>query len=469
MLTFNTQFPIDNSNKTEDLLDVIKQWLIGSPHSKLPKGEVEKLTTAHDNQLSVQNESIDIISHKKETHQLIGAKHTITQDSIRWTTEISGSKKEYSFWVSIQVSCDNSVPTHKIPNTKKPHIVKLIIDQLGGGADGELEVSRTPHELNSKQFRVAKEIINGESSNLMPVVYVSADDTESSAINTEELAYHLSGMAHVVVEPNREFSFDLRHETNQKNAYGGAVAIYWPEGLGRYLFLPWGKYENPKHIEKESKQVIRSALLSMRPLKDCNWQYITEQKTRFAIETLKSSGSTEINDYISLFDTEIQSLREEISKLERENLRLKSQAFSRTDKQQEDSISIPSTEKDLYHGEHQDITIEAFESLLEKTPEKHKRRRDVISGVLKSNKKTGKRQELTRTIKSILSQYQKMDERTRKSLERLGFEIISEDNHYKISFNGDHRYHIPIAKTPSDFRSGKNTASDLCGVLFGSQ
>ena len=43
----------------------------------------------------------------------------------------------------------------------------------------------------------------------------------------------------------------------------------------------------------------------------------------------------------------------------------------------------------------------------------------------------------------------------------LGFEVVSEKNHYKIVFKGDEKYWFPISKTPSDGRSGRNLASDI--------
>src|SRR5690606_14258815 len=157
-------FPVDSGRTIEDLLETIKIWLLESPHSKLPKDQLKEIAAKNDYHIKSPDESIQILHLDKENHFLLGAKHTITQDSIRWTTEISGSKKGFSFWISIQVSCDNSVPTHKIPNTKKPHIIKLILNRLGGGKDGELEVSRHAKNLNSKQIELAKEIINGSSS-----------------------------------------------------------------------------------------------------------------------------------------------------------------------------------------------------------------------------------------------------------------------------------------------------------------
>ncbi|SFQ45922.1 hypothetical protein SAMN05216177_11530 [Ectopseudomonas toyotomiensis] len=273
-------------------------------------------------------------------------------------------------------------------------------------------------------------------------------------------------MAHLLTEPNRDFSFNLKHETKQNNAYGGAVAIYWPEGLGKYLFLPWGKYEDPEQIEIEAQKVIRSALLSMRPLKECTWQHVNEQKTRAAIEALKSEGSVEIDQYIALFDSETASLREEISKLERENQRLKSQAFSRSSENEQIDLVVPSLETDLYHGEHQNIIIEALENLTSSIPDKCRRKKDVIKGILEKNKKIDAKLEITKTIKETLSNYQRMDEKTRRTLERLGFTITSDGTHYKLLFNSDSRYPIIIAKTPSDFRAGKNTASDINTILF---
>lgn len=466
MLTFNTQFPINSSRSIGDLLETIKTWQINSPHTTLPKEEIKNISQTEDATIKNQNESLQTLIIHKEKSSLLGAKHTTIQDSVRWTTEITGSKKEYSFWISIQVSCDNSLPTHKIPNTKKPHIIKLILEHLGGGFDGDLKVQKQATELNSKQIDIAKSIIIGESSNLMPTVYVSATNEDKPLVNVEKLAYHLSGMAHLLVEPNRDFSFNLKYETAQNNAYGGAVAIYWPEGLGRYLFLPWGKYESPEQIELETQQVIRSALLSMRPLKECTWQYVTEQKTRTAIEALKSKGSVEIDQYIALFDSETASLREEISKLERENHRLKSQAFARNSENEQVDLLVPSAETDLYHGEHQDIIIEALESLASSIPDKCRRKKDVIKGILDKNKKVDAKLNIIKTIKDILSNYQKMDEKTKRTLERLGFTITSDGTHYKLLFNSDSRYPIIIAKTPSDFRAGKNTASDMSTILF---
>ena len=48
----------------------------------------------------------------------------------------------------------------------------------------------------------------------------------------------------------------------------------------------------------------------------------------------------------------------------------------------------------------------------------------------------------------------------------LGFEITEEGKHYKLTYYGDDRYQATFAKTPSDFRSGKNDAQITINIAF---
>ena len=46
-------------------------------------------------------------------------------------------------------------------------------------------------------------------------------------------------------------------------------------------------------------------------------------------------------------------------------------------------------------------------------------------------------------------------------LRAVGFEVVSEQNHYKLRFMGNEKYWFTLFKTPSDARSGKNLVSDI--------
>lgn len=50
----------------------------------------------------------------------------------------------------------------------------------------------------------------------------------------------------------------------------------------------------------------------------------------------------------------------------------------------------------------------------------------------------------------------------KQRLQELGFEITEDGKHYKLTYYGDNRYFTSVAKTPSDNRTGNNTAGNIC-------
>nr|WP_272211282.1 hypothetical protein [Marinicella sp. W31]MDC2877169.1 hypothetical protein [Marinicella sp. W31] len=79
---------------------------------------------------------------------------------------------------------------------------------------------------------MAKAITFGEATDWLPIIYISAKGNSSwiiSADEIEKLAYDLGGVAHVVVEPNREFSFALREITSAKIFTEARSVFLFPE------------------------------------------------------------------------------------------------------------------------------------------------------------------------------------------------------------------------------------------------
>ena len=54
-----------------------------------------------------------------------------------------------------------------------------------------------------------------------------------------------------------------------------------------------------------------------------------------------------------------------------------------------------------------------------------------------------------------------MDAKTKKLITDLGFELTDEGKHIKGTYFGDDRYQIVFSKTPSESRTGKNTAQEI--------
>jgi hypothetical protein len=151
-------------------------------------------------------------------------------------------------------------------------------------------------------------------------------------------------MAHVVVEPSRAFSFSLRTKVDDLNAYGGAIGIYWPDGIDRSLYLPLGRLADPKNLQQAVAKKIRFALLSQRFKDQTSWGSLLESKAKERIQRLKDEGSSNVDDYIAAFDEELQAKDDKISALEQEIVRLRysGSSFQDTSATQAEHLSIQS-------------------------------------------------------------------------------------------------------------------------------
>jgi hypothetical protein len=302
----------------------------------------------------------------------------------------------------------------------------------------------------------------------MPVVYISVNDEDRPFVDPDQLAKWLSGMAHVVLEPNRRFSFKLMHEVFGENVYGGAVGIYWPDGIGKWTFLPGGRYVNASDMQIAVSRKVRSSLLSQRTRRECTWSHLQELVSRRRIQDLISSGSNDVDEYIRHFDKELASKDEEINRLENELSQVK---YRRPDVQGEDfgdgraGITLTSEERDFYQGERLEIIVDALRSVADNS-QPNSRKRHVLEDLANRNSQRGERSEILERLKPLLNQYSSMTGAVRAEFEAAGFVIYDEGKHYKLLFRGDSRYPFILSKTSSDWRAGKNAFSDLRRLLF---
>lgn len=467
MLTFKTQFPLDTTKTTEDLLECARAWISGSPHSEL--SSVLKSTKLQDGtSLSAENESIQSASHKELERETAGVRYEKREDGeIRWITDVVGSKSQDGFTVAVQLSVDSELPVERLDQGKRPYVLKSLMERVGGGADGNLLVSDKPIKLEDSELSLAADIICARAGCAMPVVYVSADDADRPFIDPDQTAKWLSGMAHVVVEPSRSFSFKLMREVYGENAYGGAVGIYWPDGIGKWLFLPTGNNSDPKEMQIAVSRKVRSSLLSQRTRRECTWSYLQEQIARRRLQELKESGSNNIEEYVQHFDAEITAKDEEIQRLEAElsRARYARQLPNSASGGSDASLFLASKEKDFYQGERLDIVVEALKAAAD-AAELHGRRRDILNDIVEQNNNSGERDQILDRLKQVLRQYDSMTSSVRAELEALGFSILEDGKHYKLVFHNDPRYPFILAKTGSDWRGGLNAFSDLKRRIF---
>lgn len=169
---------------------------------------------------------------------------------------------------------------------------------------------------DSEGLATASSVTVGDATKWLPVVYVSATGRSTWALNQteiEKLAYDLGGIAHVVVEPDRAFSFSLREQTDARNAYGGTLALSAPgQGIVRRYYIGWQIQD-----AIELAATIREAAASLRsqmPSFGWDWTELQEQALRAQRSSEKSRLTAAESEQLYL--EEIDNLQDRVRQLE---------------------------------------------------------------------------------------------------------------------------------------------------------
>ncbi|MEN5425387.1 hypothetical protein ABE522_03290 [Stenotrophomonas pennii] len=448
-----------------DFMDCCKEWIGGSPYSLL----VENLHSENiDGVYEVEGERAEFLSSASAGDEVGGVKYEkVDNDGVHWTTEVVGCKSsDGNLFVAVQLSVDAEIPVEKLGKGRRPYIIKLLMQKFGGGFDGLLQVDDAPLFLKEDQQDLAADIICARTESVMPVVYVSRHSDGGLSVDPAQLAQWVSAMAHVVVEPSRTFSAELSREVFSENPYGGAVAIYWPDGVGRWLYLPdrWGE---PGALQGAIARKIRGSLLFHRARRECTWNYLQELVSRDRFERIRSSGSGGVEDYVAHFDREMAERREEVRRLEAELNRIKFSKWNVESSSEQGlfTIELASPERDLYQGEQLSAVLDAIERAAE-SAEVNSRKRHVLESIFGANQREGEREMILPRLKEILNQYESMSGPVRKELEDLGFEVSQDGKHCKLTFRGDDRFPFILSKSSSDWRAGKNAFTDIRKKVF---
>lgn len=467
MLVFSAEFPASEGSSTEDLLDCCVQWFARSSHYPWKSSsEADFVTT--DNQITAYEQD----GHQANlgrvrlspAEELAGLQYVWTEkENYRWTTEIVGRVDLRGLWVSVKISCEVLATGLALPQSKKPYIVKVLMQELGGGADGEFIVSDTPRMLEVGELDLAANIVNGNTSNALPVVYVSSSFRGHPNVDVKKLAQWMSGLCHIVVEPNRAFSRELAERVDSRNVYGGAVGVYWPQASGENIRLIPDNFLNSKEVEIRVQNLIRSKLTYARFGRSLTWVDLQEAVSRHRLEELKRSGSASIDDYAAAFDAEMDALRSQKNRLTSENERLR-EDVKRLQIAKPGIICV-GVEQEIYGGEFSDVATRALKENLG-TAVAGSRRAIVLGDLLKANAVSDKSDQIADEIKRVLSGASRITGSEIRELEKLGFAIEDGGKHYKATFGEDPRLTFTLPKTPSDHRAGKNLASDIIRTLF---
>ena len=165
---------------------------------------------------------------------------------------------------------------------------------------------------------------------------------------------------------------------------------------------------------------------------------------------------------------QLKLAKEKIHQLTQKNMSLTAQKEALQNALREDikgrlivSANIP----EFFEGEQYDLIVTILTKALASYRE-NTRSYDLLKGILENNQLTGNGKQIDEVVKSVLFEGENPKERDFARLKEVGFDVVSDNMHYKLVYRGDDRYTFSLSKTPSDRqRSGKNAASEIFGKI----
>ena len=167
------------------------------------------------------------------------------------------------------------------------------------------------------------------------------------------------------------------------------------------------------------------------------------------------------------FDVENEALREQIGELNRQVYSLHTQLEAiRSAKKETDAekhFYNMGEEPNLYDSERNDLLYSILSQVKDKF-ERNSRGYVLIQSLLEANPRVGECAKIMEEVKNVFCGDGRLTSAKKSRLKDVGFSVQEDGPHYKLIFH-DERYMFTISKTPSDYRNGDNTISDICKRL----
>ena len=173
MQSFATEFPVEQSRTASEFSTAIREWLLGSPHTRFSAQNLEGLGEGDEWSCSLGSETIESLQTTTQNNDAVAVRYNKTADDLEWITSIVFAGQPSSSWVSVRITCESLHPAARLPAAKKPVLVRTLLKSLGGGRDGQLDVTDAPIILRGSAIDFAASCILGNAESYLPIVYVS--------------------------------------------------------------------------------------------------------------------------------------------------------------------------------------------------------------------------------------------------------------------------------------------------------
>mgnify|MGYP003110226723 CR=1 FL=1 len=473
MLPFSTEFPVRASENRADFVAEVLAWVRGMQHQTvLECGSDAELDGANVHLRSKTGEELRMRELQSDNGWVaIGARHDLPDDLGRiWRTEcvlkrVAGESGQD--FVRLRTQCVALTPGARLETPRKPYLIKALLKNGWGGRDQQFDVTDQPIWLKDDKpgLAAAKSATLGEAARWLPTVYVSATGNSSWALSRseiEKLAYDLGGIAHVVVEPDRVFSFGLRDATEARNAYGGTIGLSSPgQGLIRRYYLGW-QIEDTNDLTA----AVRTAALNLRsqlPVFGWDWTDLQEQVLRAQRDREKSRLTAEESE--QLYIEEIKNLQDKIGQFEQQLSINLAASFGTDDSEFSTDNLVQRVGPEVYSGEISDRLRLAAKTTLSFADQigLDARSRIILERFVTRLPVSPALAELSQDLARATKDPKRVASELTSLLRRHGYAEKSDNRHIRLEANRGYEglEAITIPKTPSENRGLKNLRKQI--------
>lgn len=488
MSLFSTEFYLTDTVGRAEFLAEARAWVQGMKQTELFGPDCTEARDGDNVRYQASNgESLMFRALGKENDLIaVGCRHDLlADDGLNWRTEAVMRRTTRGNLLRVRAQCLPTRPLAVPVTPKRTHLIRSLIENGRARNDGPLAVQTSAHRLrdDDEGFGLAAEFACGDFACSLPVVYVSAPEAGSTRLDDSmisKLALNLCGVAHVVVEPSRAFSFAVRDRSKGRNVYAGTAGISVSgRGFVRRMFI------GPAYPDASSlAEAIRSAAVELRnaTLGDDGWDWhdlqdhiLADQQQALADQRRREARRLSIEDNEKLWSEELAGKDAQLaSKDERiEELEAQISGLQRSLPEPEETAAthlMPAVSApEIYQGEFGDRIAAALRFCLEKGSDAGWDNRSLavfermLTGLSHSNALDELREDLRRATRDP----RRANTDVRTLLERHGFVYKSDNRHTRLEpgegFDG--LANITLASTPSEYRGLKNLCSQIEGIM----
>ena len=492
MLLLLTTLDIAPKMTKEKFIQLVLDWNEGSPF------EENRIPGIHwDGSFNVRygSEKLWMEIRECQAPSIVAVRYEKVDEEGRiWNTDYIMNFDEMR--MAIQLDRSFREDAHSFdPKFSAPRFLNLLIHRDYVKPDGPLAVSLTPHPVSWENARELADIIKGRTHCHLPVIYVSKTRNNENPVDVDRLCNRVKGIAHVLVQEDKQDNNRIGDLCDESNAYNGAIDIYMPNqsaGNKRHSYQQY-QGEDPEQLDRVVQTVLRY-VNTQQIAPRYTWQGVNALMLRAQLENQQarltqaeavSNARTEeiemrvldefagemdekdrrireLEDRLAILsDTEgmadrVEQLEQDLYRATEENKAMQKQL----DRLQEAPGIHLGEEQDFYEGEIREFVLSAVEKEVAGCTE-DSRRSHVLRDILKANGYQRLHAARREEVKRLLKTYTRMTGPVEKGLKELGWTYTADGTHYKLTYYQDNRYQTVLPKTPSDVRTGENAVSEI--------